>query len=73
MGIAIPQLKDMEITRRLPRGSYYKPIWFPGGPHPPEAGLAAARDPRMEKDEAEGRAEGFYVPDFDPNAPTDLP
>jgi len=67
--IPLPMLKDMATTKRLPRGNYNKPLWFPEAPRPPEAGLQAARERRLELDEAEGLGEGFYVPTFDPNAP----
>ncbi|MBL8605739.1 MAG: hypothetical protein JNL38_00400 [Myxococcales bacterium] len=67
--IPIPLMKDMATTKRLPRGNYMKPLWFPEAPRPPEAGLQAARERRLELDEQEGIDEGFYVPSFDPNAP----
>jgi 4-amino-4-deoxy-L-arabinose transferase-like glycosyltransferase len=60
MSVPIPRTLDFDSSPPLPRGNPVKPIWFPQGP--PPKGLAAALDKRLEKEEAEGEAEGFYVP-----------
>src|SRR5262249_33439168 len=60
MTVPIPRTLDFDTSAVLPSGSPIKPIWFRQGPLP--KGLAAVRDKRLEKEEAEGEAEGFYVP-----------
>jgi 4-amino-4-deoxy-L-arabinose transferase-like glycosyltransferase len=60
MTIPIPRTLDFDESPQLPRGNPVKPIWFPERPEP--VGVAAVRDPRLEKEEAEAESEGFYVP-----------
>ena len=58
--IVVPKTVDFEQARVLPRGNYLKPLWFVGAPEP--RGLAAVRDAKMEKEEAEAERDGFWVP-----------
>ena len=68
--IPVPMPLDRDTMQRLPIGNYNKPIWFPNGRTPPAAGLAAVLDKRVEKEEREAEAEGFYVPRMEtPSAP----
>jgi hypothetical protein len=62
----LPVLADEAATRRLPQGSYFKPVWFRGEPRP--RGLDAMRERHIEKDEQEAREGGFRVEEFDPDA-----
>jgi hypothetical protein len=64
MSVPIPRTVDLAEARRLPRGSFFKPLYFLDGGKP--VGLEAAVSPRREKDEAEGAAEGFYVEEVEP-------
>jgi hypothetical protein len=59
MPVPLPLLADEELTRQLPHGSYFKPIWFRSQPRP--AGLEAIRDERRDKEEAEAAADGFRI------------
>lgn len=63
MGIPLPLTLDHSSSARLPVGTFLKPLWFTRAPKP--VGLEAVRDPRREKEEAEGAAEGFYVSDLE--------
>jgi hypothetical protein len=60
MSIPIPRTLDFDSSPALPQGNPLKPLWFPHGPKP--QGLEAVRDPRIEREEREAEAEGFYVP-----------
>lgn len=63
MGIPLPMTLDFDASARLPIANFLKPNWFTRGPKPP--GLAAVRDAKRDKEEAEGAAEGFYVFDLE--------
>lgn len=63
--IPTPLPLDKSTMQRLPIGNYNKAIWFPERPRPPQAGLDALRDARVEEDEAEAEADGFYIPRFE--------
>lgn len=69
MPIPLPLTKDNATSVRLPRAAYEKAVWFPQQPKPPAAGLAAIRDARVEKEEADAIQDGFYVPTYDPEHP----
>ncbi len=69
MGIPLPVSVDRARERRLPYGNLMKPIWFPNGPAPSAAVLEAARDSRMEREEADAERDGFYIPRYDGKAP----
>ncbi len=60
--IPVPVPLDKATMQRLPTGNYGKPLWFGQGRVPPAAGLAALLDARVEKEEHEAEADGFYVP-----------
>jgi hypothetical protein len=55
--VPVPKVMDEDLTRPLPPGDYYKPIWFKEGPVPP--GLDATRDKRREKEAREAEQDGF--------------
>ena len=57
--VPIPVGVDHATAQLLPRRLYSKPVWFHDGPTPP--GLEAIRDRRLEREEAEARASGFWV------------
>jgi hypothetical protein len=59
--IPLPILADESLTRRLPNGNYFKPLWFHDQPPPP--GLEVLRDARRDKEESEAAADGFQVED----------
>lgn len=59
MAIPIPRVVDQDLTRLLPVGNYFKPIWFEDQPKPPH--LEALRDAKREKEEAEAAADGFAI------------
>jgi hypothetical protein len=63
ISVLLPILADEELTKPLPRGSFFKPIWFEWEPTP--AGLWALRDARRDREEAEAAADGFKVEDTD--------
>jgi 4-amino-4-deoxy-L-arabinose transferase-like glycosyltransferase len=63
LGIPLPVLADEELTRPLPTGNYFKPIWFKHEPRP--EGVDAIVDARMEKEEAEAKADGFRIEPLD--------
>lgn len=69
--VGTPITLDYATSVRLPLGSHWKPIYFLRYPPPP--GLEAARDKKMEKDEAEAEAEGFSVPEMEEIVPAKRP
>lgn len=59
LGMPIPRQADQELTRRLPEGNYFKPIWFPS--QTPPAHLDALRDSKLVKEEQEAADQGFLI------------
>jgi hypothetical protein len=57
--VPLPVLADEDLTRPLPHGNYFKPIWFKGQPRP--AGVDSLRDPRRDKDESAAAVDGFRI------------
>ena len=57
--LPLPRSADEALTRRLPAGNYFKPIWFPG--QPPPLHLDAMRDSKRAREEGEAREEGFAI------------
>ncbi len=60
--IPVARTVDFDVSPPLPQGNYLKPLWFAGSP---PIGLAAIRDAKRDKEEAEAEADGFYVPRAD--------
>ncbi len=67
LSVPIPKVADEDLTRQLPRGDYYRPIWFKDAPRPP--GLGVLRDSRREKEEADAEREGFRIERVDGESP----
>jgi hypothetical protein len=61
--VVLPVLADEAMTKPLPHGNYYKPIWFKGQRKP--LALDVFRDEKREKEEAEAAADGFRIEDVD--------
>ena len=61
--LPMPLLADEELTKPLPHGNYFKPIWFKSEPKP--AALDVLRDAKREKEEAEAAADGFRIEEID--------
>jgi hypothetical protein len=59
----MPKLADEDLTKPLPHGNFFKPIWFAAEPTP--AGLDALKDKKRDKEEAEADAEGFRIENTD--------
>jgi 4-amino-4-deoxy-L-arabinose transferase-like glycosyltransferase len=57
--LPMPKLADENMTRPLPHGNFFKPIWFGGEPTP--RGLSALQDARRDREEKEADAEGFRI------------
>lgn len=64
----VPVQEDVATWKRLPRGNYFKPLWFPEGQRPPKAVFDVIRDPNFEKDEREAQDEGFQLPKIEAEA-----
>jgi hypothetical protein len=57
--VPLPVLADEELTKPLPPGNYFKPIWFRTEPTP--RGLEAMIDAKREKEESEAASDGFRI------------
>jgi hypothetical protein len=57
--LPLPRSADEAVTRRLPTGNYFKPIWF--SDQPPPLHLDAMRDAKRAREEGEARDEGFAI------------
>jgi len=63
LGVPLPVLADEDLTRPLPHGDYFKPLWFKRQSRPTH--LDAFHDAKREKEEREAAADGFRVEEIE--------
>jgi 4-amino-4-deoxy-L-arabinose transferase-like glycosyltransferase len=65
--LPLPHQVDEGRAKKLPVGNFFRPIYFLDGPRP--ASVAAFKDERIDREDAELRAAGLKIPELEPACP----